>query len=454
MFKLSLFFLFTYSLAVFGQSGESQSESEIELKIDIIQKKLTVLKNKLNSAYGQEQQIISRLEEQEKAISTVSNQVEISTQLLNDINKQLDFIQTDIINSTKSIEEQKDQIVELLKLQVYINHDKTLRMLLANQKSATNITTKHRIKYLQNKLYNLIKEVAEKIANLKVLKQEQLVLQEKESEHKIELTQQQDQLISQRKLRLVTLKQLKTEIAKHESESENLNKDQRRLQDLLDEIQVLLTDLPKDLGLNKPFKKLKGLMTFEIAQQLIAVNEKVAFFGVVDRFSPWSVNKLAYGGRFIRTAFEALINFRGHKITNYVSYRYRRYKAHLHKTFINDRQSVSTVTDERVTATDKKNTQGVKPKPAAEPGFDYLIAQDAYRASDYPSPITLFISEGYLQHYQYLARHMIVASWRNVLSRPKNLDVIIVPGDLDENIYAEPMARHLNLQLQKVSLSN
>lgn len=301
MFKLSLFFLFTYSLAVFGQSDSSQSEAEIEKNIGLIQKKLTVLKNKLNSAYGQEQLIITKLEEQDKAISTVSKQVDISTQLLNDITNQIETIQTDIVNNTKSIEEQKDQIVKLLKLQVYINHDKTLRMLLANQKSASNITTKHQIKYLQNKLYNLIKEVAEKIAQLKTLKQGQVVLQEKENQHKIELTNQQNQLLNQRKQRLVTLKQLKTEIAKHETESENLNKDQMRLQELLDEIQVLLSDLPKDLGLNKPFKQLKGLMKKPVDGSYIRSfnskrSENTRWNGVVIKADlGQSIQAIAYG---------------------------------------------------------------------------------------------------------------------------------------------------------------
>jgi len=301
MFKLTLFLLFVFSTLLFGQSDGPKSESELEQNIAVIQKKLTVLKNKLNSAYGEEQKIISNLEEQDKAIGVISKQVEKSTNQLKDIINQIELIENEIDESNKSIEEQKGQIIKLLKLQVYINHDKTLRMLLANKKSQSNIQTKHQLKYLQNKLYELIKEVAEKINQLKVLKQNQLHLQEQETQRKQVLTAQQADLLEQRKQRLVILNQLKKEIAKHKSESENLTKDQLRLQELLNEIQVLLSDLPKDLGSNKPFSQLKGKMKKPVVGTYIRSfnsrrSEDTLWNGVVIKAELGeSVEAIAYG---------------------------------------------------------------------------------------------------------------------------------------------------------------
>ena len=301
MFKLTLFLLFVLSTLLFGRSDGPKSESELEQNIAVIQKKLTVLKNKLNSAYGEEQKIISNLEEQDKAIGVISKQVEKSTNQLKDIINQIELIENEIDESNKSIEEQKGQIIKLLKLQVYINHDKTLRMLLANKKSQSNIQTKHQLKYLQNKLYELIKEVAEKINQLKVLKQNQLHLQEQETQRKQVLTAQQADLLEQRKQRLVILNQLKKEIAKHKSESENLTKDQLRLQELLNEIQVLLSDLPKDLGSNKPFSQLKGKMKKPVVGTYIRSfnsrrSEDTLWNGVVIKAELGeSVEAIAYG---------------------------------------------------------------------------------------------------------------------------------------------------------------
>lgn len=258
MFKLPLLFLFVITPLVFAQSNDNQSEQEIEANIARIQKKLTVLKTKLNSAYGEEQVLIVSLEQQDKAIGEISKKVKEISKTLDDLINQINSIDTEIKTSKDSIREQKNQIVKLLKLQVYITHDKTLRMLLANKKTASNIQTKHQLKYLQNRMYLLIKAVSQSIQQLEGLKQEKTILQDQEIQRKIELTNQQSQLLEQRKKRLVILKQLKDEISKHENESSNLNKDQKRLQELLNEIQLLLSDLPKDLGSNKPFNKLKG----------------------------------------------------------------------------------------------------------------------------------------------------------------------------------------------------
>ena len=237
-----------------------KSEAEIEANIENIQKKLFILKNKLNSAYGKEQQLISKLELQDKAIAVISKQVSQSNTILKELANQISTLVTNITISNDSIEEQKGQIIKLLKLQVYLNHDKTMKMLLSNSQNDENVQIKHQIKYLQNRLYSLIKEVALEIQRLEKLKQEQIVLQELENLNKQKLLQKKDELFEQRKSRLAILNQLKVEIAKHETQSESLNKDQNRLQQLLNEIQVLLSDLPSDLGSNKPFSQLKGKM--------------------------------------------------------------------------------------------------------------------------------------------------------------------------------------------------
>jgi septal ring factor EnvC (AmiA/AmiB activator) len=147
----------------------------------------------------------------------------------------------------------------------------------------------------------LIKEVAERVEQLETLKTNQIALQKQESDRKIKLTSQKSELLDQRKQRLVILNQLKTEIAKHETESQGLSKDQKRLQELLNEIQLLLSDLPKDLGSNKPFKQLKGKMKKPVAGKYIRSfnsqrSENTRWNGVVIKAELGkSVQAVAYG---------------------------------------------------------------------------------------------------------------------------------------------------------------
>lgn len=254
---------------IHAQDRQEKSEAAIELKINKIQKKLKSLKNKLNKAYGKEQELMAQLEQQDRVISSIAKQVENSNQQINAIQFKIKQLLTQIENSAKSIEIQTQQILKLLKIQVYMSHDKTLKMLLAHSKNAATVQTKHQIKYLQNRLYNLIKEVAEKIQKLEILKQDQESLKADESNKKEELERHQKSLMQQRNQRLKLLNQLKKEIAKHETESESLGNDQKRLRQLLVEIQVLLSDLPEDLGSNKSFRKLQGRMKKPVVGQYI-----------------------------------------------------------------------------------------------------------------------------------------------------------------------------------------
>ncbi len=265
MFKATIFLLFVFSITVQGQSAQSgkgnKSEAEIEANMQNIQQKLKILKKKLNKAYGQEQLLLEKLEAQDKNISSIVQKINTSNSQIKTLVDEINQISHEIDENKNSIEIQKNQIVRLLKLQIYLNHDKTLKMLLASPQNNSISDTKHQIKYLQHRLYNLIKEVAVNIQQLEALKISQEELKNQESLKKQKLLLQKDTLDEQRNIRLKTLNTLKNEIAKHESKSEGLNRDQTRLQQLLDEIQVLLSDLPADLGLNKPFARLKGKLS-------------------------------------------------------------------------------------------------------------------------------------------------------------------------------------------------
>lgn len=255
--------MLSLSTTILAQASQSnngnKSEAEIEQNIKAIQRKLKTLKKELNKAYGQEQVLLEKLEQQDIVISDLSNKIQATDLIIKNLIQQISELTNAISKNTNSIENQKTEIINLLKLQIYLNHDRTLKMLLVSPKNNKTSQTKHQVKYLQNRLYNLIKEVASKIIQLEKLKSEQVALQEKESQIKKGLVTQKNELFEQRNTRLKTLNKLKIEIAKHESESDGLNKDQKRLQQLLNEIQVLLSDLPKNLG-SKPFALLKGKM--------------------------------------------------------------------------------------------------------------------------------------------------------------------------------------------------
>ncbi len=261
MYKAFILLLFFLPLLAIGQ----KSEQEIEKTIKAISKKLIVLKTQLNKEQGEAQKLIKQLEQQDKLINDLSRAIDATKYQLIHIRNTIKNLEGQIKNKENSIEKQKGQIINLVKLQVYLNHDKTLKLILGTKQSKNNQQTKHQIKYLQNKLYSLIKSVTEEIKRLQQLNSKQRLLQKQENEKQQRLLAQQDNLFEERKGRLKILNNLKTEIAKHQSETQGLSKDQKRLRTLLDEIRHLLSDLPKNLGNNPHFYRLKGKLEKPLA---------------------------------------------------------------------------------------------------------------------------------------------------------------------------------------------
>lgn len=256
MFKVLFLSLLFANYTVLSQEGDAQ----IAKKITNIQQKLLVLKGKLNKAYGKESVLIEQLEKQDKVINDISKKVNTSKSIVLEIQIKVQDLDNNIKQKSYGIKSQQNQIIELLKLQIYLNHDKTLKMLLVKPNHNSSEQTKHQIKYLQHKLYNLIKEVTDEIKTIKLLKDKQLILNAEENEKQQVLIGQQDELLNKRKQRLEILNTLKVEISKHQTESEELNGDQKRLRSLLLEVKNLLSDLPVSLGANLSFAKLKGKM--------------------------------------------------------------------------------------------------------------------------------------------------------------------------------------------------
>ncbi|MCF6293301.1 MAG: hypothetical protein L3J04_07905, partial [Robiginitomaculum sp.] len=131
-------------------------------------------------------EITEELEAQDNKINKVSNEVSVSNKQLNEILIRIKSINKNIDTKSKSIEKQRSQVISLLKFQVYLNHDKTLKMLLINPANSQTVQSKHVIKYLNHHLFNLIEEVARHIQQLETLKASQIILQQQEN-HKQQL---------------------------------------------------------------------------------------------------------------------------------------------------------------------------------------------------------------------------------------------------------------------------
>lgn len=268
--RLSLACLFiTHLVVTFTVHAQKTDEAAINQQLNAIKSRLTTLKNALNSARGEEAQLLQELERQDQKINEQSQLIRNSQQKIDLTNQQIQALQQQITTLNESIANQKQQMAALLRLHIYISHDRFVKKILLNRDSRSVDITHHQIKFLQHRLYSLIEDIAQQIAQLSTIKSQTLSKRQQLQHQQQDLTTAQEQLITQKQQRAQVLATLRETIRAYQSESESLNQDRQRLNQLLAELSQLLDDLPDDLGKNAHFAQLKGQLDKPVNGEII-----------------------------------------------------------------------------------------------------------------------------------------------------------------------------------------
>lgn len=252
---LPLLMLTLLSAAVCAQEAD---EAALSAQLDSIKQRLNELKSELNSAQGEEAKLLTELEQQDNKINDQGILIRDGKQRIELAEQQISGLRKQIQDLNDSISSQKHQMAKLLRLHIYISHDRLLKMLLLNNDNHSVEITQHQIKFLQHRLYSLIEDIASQIQQLADIQKQ---TEDKKNQLTVEqhaLQQAQTQLLAQKQQRSQVLNQLHKTIQNYQSESESLNQDRNRLNQLLNELNQLLDDLPEDLGNNAEFSSLKG----------------------------------------------------------------------------------------------------------------------------------------------------------------------------------------------------
>lgn len=265
--RFFILFLLIVSPALSAQ--EEISEEQINQKLIQIRERLTALKDELNEAQGEEAKLLKELESQDQKINKQGQLIRNIKSKITTATEQINILGQQIDQKSESISVQKDQMAELLRLHVFINHDRILKMMLLNPSTQSAEVTQHQIKYLQFKLYGLIESIAEQILQLEGYQQQITTQRETlESEEQLLIAENENMQLQKRQ-RAVVLNNLRTTIKSYQNENENLTQDSQRLNELLLQITQYLDDLPEDLGENISFSALKGKLSKPLQGKII-----------------------------------------------------------------------------------------------------------------------------------------------------------------------------------------
>ena len=244
-------------------------ETAINQQLESIRNRLTALKDELNQAQGEEAKLINELEAQDQKINQQGQLIRSLKAKIDTAAEQVKVLGQQITEKSDSISSQKEQMAELLRLHIYINHDRLMKMLLLNPATQQAEITGHQIKYLQHRLFSLIKTIAEQIVQLENYQQQIAEQQQQLEQQQAALLTEQQTMVEQKRQRAVVLTSLRETIATYQTENEALNQDSLRLNELLLQITQYLDDLPEDLGENLSFASLKGSLEKPLSGKVI-----------------------------------------------------------------------------------------------------------------------------------------------------------------------------------------
>jgi len=256
--RLLYFSFFLCALISPTLAQDDLDETAINQQLESIRQRLTALKDELNQAQGEEAKLIRELEAQDQKINQQGQLIRALKAKIDTAAEQVRVLGQQISEKSDSISSQKEQMADLLRLHIYINHDRLMKMLLLNPATQQAEITGHQIKYLQHRLFSLIKTIAEQIVQLENYQQQIAEQQQQLEQQQAALLTEQQTMVEQKRQRAVVLSSLRETIATYQTENEALNQDSLRLNELLLQITQYLDDLPEDLGENLSFASLKG----------------------------------------------------------------------------------------------------------------------------------------------------------------------------------------------------
>ncbi len=257
-------------LAFAGTSGASDpDEAALQKQLERISRQISRLRKELNTAGAEEKKLLDELQAQDQRINAQHQRIRAVQRRIDESQEKITAVNQEIAQKNRHIRKQKQELSTLLKLAVYTRHDLGLKRLLLADGSQRSDVAAHQIRYLQHRLFELVRGIATDIAQLEAL-QQQLKQQQAQWQHEQEqLVSEQEKLQQQRHQREFVLQALREKMRADKNQIQQLGKNRQRLNRLLKELQNLLDDLPDNLGQNTRFARLKGRLPAPVTGRLL-----------------------------------------------------------------------------------------------------------------------------------------------------------------------------------------
>lgn len=232
--------------------------------------RIASLQKELQSARTQESSLAKQVREVEQRIGTLNRSLRDVKARLRDGERQLGALQDEYAQTNAQLEAERQLLARQLRAAYLIGRQEQVKLLLNQEDPARFGRTLTYYRYLNQARLTRIEKVEAMLTRLDALQQEigaqREDLAQSESRQAAELAE----LAEERLRREALLERLQADIREQGGQLAQMQKDEKRLEQLIKDLQRALADLTPEGGPRQPFAKLKKRLPWPVAGKLAA----------------------------------------------------------------------------------------------------------------------------------------------------------------------------------------
>lgn len=241
----------------------SSELTELRARIANVQKEL-------ESARAQESNLAKQVREVEQRIGALNLSLRTVKTRLRDGERQLGALQDEYAQTNAQLEAERQLLARQLRAAYLIGRQEQVKLLLNQEDPARFGRTLTYYRYLNQARLERIEKVEDMLARLDALQQEIGVQREDLAQSEALQAAELAELAEERLRRASLLERLQADIREQGGQLAQMQKDEKRLEQLIKDLQRALADLAPEGGARQPFAKLKRSLPWPVTGKLTA----------------------------------------------------------------------------------------------------------------------------------------------------------------------------------------
>ncbi|MBI5041123.1 MAG: peptidoglycan DD-metalloendopeptidase family protein [Gammaproteobacteria bacterium] len=260
-------------LAVAAQAAATPNQpdpKQASAELTELRTRIGALQAQLTSSRAQESDLAQAVREVEQRIGEINRSVRDVHAQLRDGERQLDTLQGQYTESATTLEQERRALGQQLRAAYLLGRQEQVKLLLNQEDPARMGRTLVYYRYLNQARLNRIQQVETALAQLDALQQQIDAQRVALTETQERQTAEMDKLAEERQRRASLLGKLHAEIRDQGDQLAQMQKDEKRLEQLIKDLQRTLAEvMPKDSP-RRPFAKLKHKLPWPASGKLAA----------------------------------------------------------------------------------------------------------------------------------------------------------------------------------------